>query len=267
MTQPQIRNNVGVIQRSSSLAGIPRAPLTLKISSNLTVVLLTTNQTYLIPPNTYNTVEVEAWGAGGGHTNFFSYGGGGASGAMCAKTFQCSTGLSILMAMGAGGAPGAAGGATTFTVNGMIYTANGGNPGAVAGTTGGAAPTATGGDVNNPGRAGGNGDGATQAGGGGGAPASRRLPQGADGWGVGAGIGGAGPGREARSIGPSTANGYVLAGNNGVWFGLTIGHGAPPSGGYGGSGGFPAGGGGANQNASNGGAGGANGAILLWLYA
>jgi hypothetical protein len=265
MTQPRIRNSFGALQNSSSLVGIPRGATVVKFSSALTLVLLTTNQTYVIPPNTYNSVEVEAWGAGGGGTNNFSYGGGGSSGAMCAKTFACSTGLSIAATIGAGGGQGVAGGATTFAVNGVTYTANGGNQGALAGTTGGAAPTATGGDVNNSGRAGGNGDGATNAGGGGGAPASRRITRGTDGQGNGAGAGGSGPAMMVRYTAASVVNNFLTPPSDALGLGFT--NSVWSGSGYGGTPGFPAGGGGGNQNPSNGGAGGANGAILLWLYA
>jgi hypothetical protein len=258
VTQPQIRNNLATIQRSSSLTGIPRAAATVKFSSSLTLVLLTTNQTYVIPPNTYNSVEVEAWGAGGGGANNFASGGGGASGAMCAKTFACSTGLSIAAAVGAWAGQGVAGGATSFTVNGVTYTANGGNPG--SGTTGGAAPTATGGDVNNSGRAGANGDGSANPGGGGGAPASRRITRGVDGVGT---AGGAGPGQIVRYTTPSVANGFVLPPSDFLNLGFTPG---VLGGSYSGPGGFPAGGTGGNQSSSNGGSTPGNGAILLWLY-
>ncbi len=258
MTQPQYRQNSGGVPRLSSLVGVVRSPRSIALTPTLTLVALTTSQTYTIPPNTYNKCEIEAWAAGGSASGT-QYNGGPSSGSSAAQTVTVTNGMAISVVVGAAVST-SNGGNTTVSAPGVAITCTGGNT--TATPTGGAAPTASGGDVQFPGRAGAAGDGATICGAGGGAPPSRRLTRGADGS-SGGGInqgasGGGGPGQRGGLLAPGGLNTHNEPPadmiNIGATPGGTVGNNNGSAGGL-----YAAGGG-------NPGGLGTAGVVLLWLY-
>lgn len=121
--------------------------------------ILTSGTSYTTPAQCKN-IYVECVGGGGGGgsasgtANSPTGAGGGGSGAYCAGYFSVSAGQAISYAIGAGGGPGVAGGATTFA--GTLSA--GGGSGVTSGESDGAAGgTATGGSLNVPGTPGGSG--------------------------------------------------------------------------------------------------------------
>jgi hypothetical protein len=118
-------------------------------------------------------VTVQVWGAGGsggnggGKVTFdqSGYGGaGGGSGAYSEKVITVSSGATIAVQVGAGGANVQAGGTSSSTLGSIVLSATGGNPGGSGGSyenalnttpVGGSAGTASGGTINQSGCSGG----------------------------------------------------------------------------------------------------------------
>jgi len=108
---------------------------------------MTASNTFVVPPG-IKTLGVEAWGAGGGGSNFLPFpdcvsGAGGGSGGYLRTVISVTPGESLAITVGAAGAPGTAGGASSVARGGTILVSAGGGGGGIAtpgfaATTGGA---------------------------------------------------------------------------------------------------------------------------------
>ena len=131
------------------------------------------SHTYTVPPNYTATITVRAWGGGGGGgtgTGNNAKGGGG-GGAYITNTYVNVPAGDYSIVVGDGGAPGVAGGGSSYTfTNGLVEAGgggeggnNGGSRGMVTGASGmGSTDGGKGGGRNDPNGAGGGGGGSGQ---------------------------------------------------------------------------------------------------------
>lgn len=115
------------------IAGQDVEAVTGPVYSNSSVYNTSGSHIFTVPSGT-TRVQIHLIGAGGGSA--FSRCGGGAGGGYLTATIPVSGGDSLSISVGAGGNTiPSAGGNTTLTANGVVYTAYGGNEGSTAGPT------------------------------------------------------------------------------------------------------------------------------------
>jgi hypothetical protein len=106
--------------------------------------------TWTVPAYVYK-VKVTVVGGGAGAFNAIAYGGGGGAGGSCIGVFSVIPGTVYTITVGAGGAAGSAGNASSFVGTGINMVANGGQTSVNSGAQrniGGAGGTASGGQIN-----------------------------------------------------------------------------------------------------------------------
>jgi hypothetical protein len=113
-------------------------------SFNFVAFLSTGSSTFTVPSFVYK-IKVTVVGGGGGAASI-TYPGGGGSGGSAIGVFEVTPGASYTVVVGAGGARGAAGGASSFSGTGISITCNGGSTDTTR--QGGAGGTASGGQIN-----------------------------------------------------------------------------------------------------------------------
>ncbi|PTM12196.1 MAG: hypothetical protein DA408_11430 [Bacteroidetes bacterium] len=184
---------------------------------------------YVIPAGYTATITVQAWGGGGGGEGSSGNAkGGGGGGGYTTNTYTDVPAGSYAIVVGAGGAPGVAGGSSSYTFPGGIITAGGG----AAGISGNAAGGTISPGAGTGSKAGGKGGSAHNNNGGGGGGGSETTPtDGGAGTTLtgGAPNGGKGGTQSGPSIGTIGLNGINYGGGGGgnSKSGSTSGSGAP----------------------------------------
>lgn len=203
---------------AGSKVPIGKIPL-VPCANGITAFQTTGAISFTVPDGVYK-LWVETWGAGGGgaYGTTARHGGGGGAGGGAIKVFSCNPGDVATGFVGLGGSGGispggngAAGGDTTFTLNGVTITGRGGEGGYADPPLGGIGGDGNGGDVNLEGGTSmtGIGNGTVDMGGLGG---SNMRSGAAPGRGVGWGFGGGGYG--SGTNGPNPA---IPGKDGGIW--------------------------------------------------